>query len=1192
MAGQTPRRTVTSLGRIATAFALLVGTLAIGAVALPGAPAQALAIGAISAQVSNQTADVGTPAANCITYDPPGTATSSAFVTSPNEAASGHGWRSGLGGCPSPLPALSRTNQSTLGIAPSAVSNVTDGVPFLLARATHYNNDIDVPGDVFSGSLQLILAGFDAPNTVSFNWRLWETNNFAPTIPPTAGTCPNPAWWFGNTNCQDQITFTTQLSSSVLVKDGVQYRLIIEGFNPIANNQLCPTTPQGPSPNQFLTNEDATTASCLYATLVQIRRVTVTKVVTVPGGGAAPAQAFNFTTTGELVDSPWQAPGAFSLSAGQTSAAREIGSADTATITEAAPPGPKWALTGLACTEIGANGQPQPLAAATYDLAGRTITLAGVPAPPDPTNPDISCTVMNTYTPSATLTLVKAVSGGTATPDQWNLTATGAPVPPTSGASITGTSGSPAVTGQTVPAGTYALSESGPAGYAQVGWSCVGGSLTGTNVTVADGASATCTVTNRFLSGNVSVTKAITGETAGAAAGATFAIDVSCTNGYATTFSVTVGAVQTTPQLPAGTQCTITETPPTGGLVDGSYAWGPTPAPQSVVVVDGQTIAVTVTNPIVRVTGALSITKVVTGNTAGAGIDAATYPIGYSCTLGATQGQQGTTSLANGQTAVLTGIPAGSVCTITEALATMPGPIDNAWAWDPPSFGATGATPTVVDARTITVTIPQPPTPGAQVPSVAVTVTNNLTKTPGSFTVTKVADPPSGSTVLPGSTITYTVTVTSTGTAPVHDVVITDDLSQVLPSATFGTAIAPVGTVSGPTANVLTWTIGTLPVGAEYQLRYSVVVNGDARGVTLRNAVTGTGDTPPTSCPPGSPCTTDHVTPKWTVAKASVPASGSTVAPGSSVTYTLTVTNQTVAAIARGIVVTDDLSNVVNHATFTGFTGSYQGTAVQSGATITWTPGDVAAGATIQLSYTVTVNTDAVGVTLRNVATGSGATPPENCVVGTDPQCTTTHVTPTWTVAKTSDPASGSTVQPGSTVTYTLTATNQSADATAGGIVVTDDVSSVLGHASFGSFTSTTQGAPTLSGTTIVWNVGDLAPSATATLSYTVTINPAAFGVTIRNVITASGITPPQDCPTGTTAATASCSTTHVTPPQVVVEPPTAPPTAPPAPGSTVPPDKLPETGSNSNGLLLIGALVVLAGVALLLIRRPRRRRS
>ena len=103
-----------------------------------------------------------------------------------------------------------------------------------------------------------------------------------------------------------------------------------------------------------------------------------------------------------------------------------------------------------------------------------------------------TCTIVNDDVP-ATLTLVKQVvndNGGTAAATDWTLTAAG----PTTG--VSGPTGDPAVTARPVSAGSYDLSESGPAGYAASAWSCVGGTQTGASVALAFGESATCTIVN------------------------------------------------------------------------------------------------------------------------------------------------------------------------------------------------------------------------------------------------------------------------------------------------------------------------------------------------------------------------------------------------------------------------------------------------------------------------------------------------------------------------------------------------------------------------------------------------------------------------------------------------------------------------------------------------------------------------
>jgi hypothetical protein len=100
------------------------------------------------------------------------------------------------------------------------------------------------------------------------------------------------------------------------------------------------------------------------------------------------------------------------------------------------------------------------------------------------------CTVTNNDSmPSLTLNkIVVNDNGGTATASNFTLSAAGPT--PLSGAGPTVSSG------VSFDAGTYTLSESGPAGYSASTWSCVGGTQAGNQITVALGESATCTITN------------------------------------------------------------------------------------------------------------------------------------------------------------------------------------------------------------------------------------------------------------------------------------------------------------------------------------------------------------------------------------------------------------------------------------------------------------------------------------------------------------------------------------------------------------------------------------------------------------------------------------------------------------------------------------------------------------------------
>jgi predicted CXXCH cytochrome family protein len=96
----------------------------------------------------------------------------------------------------------------------------------------------------------------------------------------------------------------------------------------------------------------------------------------------------------------------------------------------------------------------------------------------------------------AQLTLAKSVDntgGGTAAATDWTLSATG----PTT---ISGSSGDSGITNAAVVAGTYALAESGgPTGYDAGPWSCTGGTLIGSSLVLADGETATCSITNTFI---------------------------------------------------------------------------------------------------------------------------------------------------------------------------------------------------------------------------------------------------------------------------------------------------------------------------------------------------------------------------------------------------------------------------------------------------------------------------------------------------------------------------------------------------------------------------------------------------------------------------------------------------------------------------------------------------------------------
>ena len=321
----------------------------------------------------------------------------------------------------------------------------------------------------------------------------------------------------------------------------------------------------------------------------------------------------------------------------------------------------------------------------------------------------------------------------------------------------------------------------------------------------------------------------------------------------------------------------------------------------------------------------------------------------------------------------------------------------------------------------------------------------------------------------------------------------------------------------------------------------------------------------------------DDIAGTWTISKASNPTSGSTVQPGDVITYTVTARKLT-GVDPVNVVVNDDLSNVLNNATFVeGSISATTGTATLSGTTLAWTIPTLSGTQTV--SYQVKVNAGAYGVSIGNVVTSPGSTPcvpplgesaaaasvrallapPAIAALAADDPAdctTTTHDTPAWSLAKSSDPASGSTVPVGSTITYTLVATNTYGPPVTGAIAI-DDLTAVLAH---GTLVAVPDGA-TLAGTFLTWQIPTLAAKGdTATLTYQVKLNSDAYNVTVKNVATPG---PGGTCTT--------CTTNHQTPPPGVVPP------------------ELPKTGADLLPVLWWAGLLLLLGTAALVLSRRRR---
>ncbi|WP_433675878.1 DUF6923 family protein [Microbacterium gorillae] len=392
----------------------------------------------------------------------------------------------------------------------------------------------------------------------------------------------------------------------------------------------------------------------------------------------------------------------------------------------------------------------------------------------------------------------------------------------------------------------------------------------------------------------------------------------------------------------------------------------------------------------------------------------------------------------------------------------------------------------------------------------------DCTLTPIGLLVTSKAVSASASPIEEGTVLTYTLTFDNQGEADMA-VDYTDHLADVLDDATL--TADPVASDAALTASAVTgdeFTVtGTIASGQTVTVTYEVTVKAqDARGNNVaNNFLVPTGETPPTECVASDQNCTTTPLPNVSVAKAAAPVTETAVRAGEEVTYTLTFTNSGEGAGAVDF--TDHLAGVLDDADLTSApVTSDPALVATSGADgLVRVTGTLAAGQVVTVEYTVTVKADGErgDNVLQNVVADSDIT---------DPQCgdagvsCTEHPVGELVDEKSVDPASGTTVQAGRVLTYTLTFTN------AGEAPVTvnrDDVlDGVLDDATVTEQPAASSDALTVSsiadGRFTV--TGELAPGETVTVTYQVTVKEDGERGNDRldNFLVDEGATPPATC--------------------------------------------------------------------------------
>ncbi len=351
------------------------------------------------------------------------------------------------------------------------------------------------------------------------------------------------------------------------------------------------------------------------------------------------------------------------------------------------------------------------------------------------------------------------------------------------------------------------------------------------------------------------------------------------------------------------------------------------------------------------------------------------------------------------------------------------------------------------------------------------------------FTLTKSANPGTNVILANGDSITYSIMLTNTGNTTLSSTTVTDSLNSDL---TFISGDSNVTHQNG----LVTISFNPLSVGATATASFIVEVN-DGAGPQVCNSATGINN--------GITKTSNQVchqielfNPGFTISKGASPAPGSAIHPGESITYSITTTN-TGDDMLPSFIATDTLDP-----NLTFVSGDAGVTA--NGQTVTLSFGNIPFNATVTKNFTVSINTNTPTpsqICNQATATNSGITQTSQNICHTITDASVTD----FSLAKSANPVSGSHVEVGDTITYTVSTTN-TGNTTLSSVIGTDTLNSHLVFVTGDSGVSHVNGIVTIQFTNI-------APGATASKNFEVTVDSMPTPAWILNTFSATvaGIT-------------------------------------------------------------------------------------
>jgi uncharacterized repeat protein (TIGR01451 family) len=371
---------------------------------------------------------------------------------------------------------------------------------------------------------------------------------------------------------------------------------------------------------------------------------------------------------------------------------------------------------------------------------------------------------------------------------------------------------------------------------------------------------------------------------------------------------------------------------------------------------------------------------------------------------------------------------------------------------------------------------------------------------PTVITVDKTASPAEGTPVAPGSTITYSIQITS-GAADATGVVLTD-ATPANTTYVDGSAVINGGApIAGGNPFADGEAIPTIPAGQSATASFQVTVNSPLpNGTALTNTASVTADEPDA----GSVLTDDAAhtvasAPSLSVTKTSAPAEGGNVNPGDTIDYTIVVENlSTGSDAATGVTITDPTPA---DTTYVADSAQVNTVAVPGASNPFENPyslPDLDPGESHTVTFQVLVDKPlANNSAITNTATAeAGNSPPVS-----DGAAHVVTSAPGLTVDKTATPAAGGTIVPGETITYTLVVTNDALSTeTATDVTLVDATPT---NTTYVADSATVDGTPVPGATNPLESgvaLPDTAPGESHTVTFQVLVDtPLDNGISITN---------------------------------------------------------------------------------------------